>query len=563
MEKDMLRSHAVRSAVIAAMVAAGVWFDSGRAVAAPPVPESGQDGLEVLTRGPVHEAFAETVTFDPEPGIITPRAPPAAIDEVAPDLKPEGANVDWIPGYWAWDDDTSDFVWVSGVWRALPPGRQWIAGYWARAGKGAQWTSGYWADASLTEIEYLPEPPETAEAGPTTEAPSPDSTWLPGGWVWQKTRYVWQPGFWSPGQTNWDWTPAHYQWSPRGYVYVDGYWDYAVNRRGVLFAPVSIDQRRASQQGFSYTPSAVIDLAVFANHLFLRPNYGHYYYGDYYAKNYATAGFYPSYAYNSGRHGYDPIYARNRWTHRQDKDWERRAESDYQNRRDHEDSRPPRTFAAQQELSRKGLTDDNRGRVFAQPLDQFTKAKNGPMRFQPVNDDDRKRYGQLSRDVRSHGEARQKLENRAVDPVADRPSRTFGPGRAPLPKSPFVARGADKFEKDQGPPKAHVLPQTDPKIVPKPRPAVGQGRAREPRPDSPVAGAKPNPGATTAPPPKRDVKPGPGANQGQPLKPEPKQTQPVPRANPTPPKAAPQPNPPKGNPQEKPQGGLNPPNQPK
>ena len=31
---------------------------------------------------------------------------------------------------------------------------------------------------------------------------------------------------------------AHYVSSPRGYVFVGGYWDYLVGRRGVLFAPV-------------------------------------------------------------------------------------------------------------------------------------------------------------------------------------------------------------------------------------------------------------------------------------------------------------------------------------
>ena len=42
---------------------------------------------------------------------------------------------------------------------------------------------------------------------------------------------------------------------------------------------------------------------------FLRPRYQHYYFGDYYAANYQTAGFYPSYSYNSGGFGYDPLYA--------------------------------------------------------------------------------------------------------------------------------------------------------------------------------------------------------------------------------------------------------------
>ena len=51
---------------------------------------AGQNGVEVLTRGPVHEAFAETITFDPEPGIVAPKAPPAAIEEVPPEQRPEG-----------------------------------------------------------------------------------------------------------------------------------------------------------------------------------------------------------------------------------------------------------------------------------------------------------------------------------------------------------------------------------------------------------------------------------------------------------------------------------------
>ena len=106
----------------------------------------------MLTRGPVHEAFAETVTFDPEPGIVVPKAPPAAIEEVPPEQRPEGANVAWIPGYWGWDDERNDFLWVSGIWRDLPPGRQWVPGYWGKSAQGYQWTSGYWADAQVSEV---------------------------------------------------------------------------------------------------------------------------------------------------------------------------------------------------------------------------------------------------------------------------------------------------------------------------------------------------------------------------------------------------------------------------
>jgi hypothetical protein len=106
------------------------------------------DEIEILTRGPVHEAFAETIVFDPEPGLVIPKSPPAAIEELPPQQQPEGDNIAWIPGYWAWDDDRDDFIWISGIWRAVPPDRQWIPGYWAPASNGAQWTSGYWADAN-------------------------------------------------------------------------------------------------------------------------------------------------------------------------------------------------------------------------------------------------------------------------------------------------------------------------------------------------------------------------------------------------------------------------------
>jgi hypothetical protein len=91
--------------------------------------------------------------------------------------------------------------------------------------------------------------------------------------VWQNGRYAWRPGFWAAAQADWDWVPAHYVYAPRGYVFVDGYWDYSVGRRGVLFAPVYFNADVYARPGFSYSPATVIDLGVFVNHLFLRPQY--------------------------------------------------------------------------------------------------------------------------------------------------------------------------------------------------------------------------------------------------------------------------------------------------
>src|SRR5438093_8875804 len=131
----MSSRHLGKSCLVAALVTLGASLGGDKALFAQPAPADADEGVEVLTRGPVHEAFAETIAFDPQPGIVVPKAPPDPIEELPPDERPEGANVAWIPGYWAWDDDREDFLWVSGIWRSLPPGRQWVSGYWSQVGQ--------------------------------------------------------------------------------------------------------------------------------------------------------------------------------------------------------------------------------------------------------------------------------------------------------------------------------------------------------------------------------------------------------------------------------------------
>ena len=53
-----------------------------------------------------------------------------------PPRSPQGADVEWIPGYWAWDDERNDYLWISGIWRDIPPGRQWVPGYWSQVDGG-------------------------------------------------------------------------------------------------------------------------------------------------------------------------------------------------------------------------------------------------------------------------------------------------------------------------------------------------------------------------------------------------------------------------------------------
>jgi hypothetical protein len=240
------------------------------------------EGIQVLTRGPVHEAFAETVAYNPQPGIVVKKEPPAAIEERPPDQKPEGPHVVWIPGYWAWDDERDDYIWISGLWRNVPPNRQWVPGYWARTADGWQWIAGYWSAADTTVVEYLPEPPATLETGPNVPASTEDEIWVPGYWGWEGGRYVWVAGFWRLPQPRWVWVPAHYIWTPRGCLFTQGYWDYPVTARGVLFAPVYFERPWYETSGFRFSPAIVLAADVLTDHLFCRPSYCHYYFGDYY-----------------------------------------------------------------------------------------------------------------------------------------------------------------------------------------------------------------------------------------------------------------------------------------
>ncbi|HLA83294.1 MAG TPA: YXWGXW repeat-containing protein [Thermoguttaceae bacterium] len=472
--------HDYQWCVAGTLLALGLSFGLSHSLFAQTGPAEAEQGVQVLTRGPVHEAFAETVTFDPEPGIVATKAPPAAIEELPPEQRPEGDNVAWIPGYWGWDDERNDFIWVSGIWRALPPGRQWVPGYWAESQQGFQWTSGYWADAQASEVEYLPEPPTTVEAGPNIAATSVDQTWLPGCWIWQQNRYAWRPGFWANVEPDWVWIPAHYVWAPRGYVFVDGYWDYSVSRRGVLFAPVYFNSSVYAQRGFSYSPTAMINLGVFANHLFLRPRYQHYYFGDYYATSYRGAGYYPRYAYHSNRFGYDPIYAYDRWQNRRDLGWEQRQQVNFQNFRDHENLRPPRTWEAQGLLNASDATARAGLPRVASLLDDVRRSRDNRQRFQAVDPSERQRIGQHAQEVRRFRDERQRLEANAVGAPAETGDRTIAPARVRLPGSPIVAKPVTGLGRNYTPPRTYEAPKLDPNVAAKPRAnrSLGQPQQR-------------------------------------------------------------------------------------
>jgi hypothetical protein len=432
------------------------------AEAAVPVPE---EDVQVLTSGPIHEAFAEAVAMDPEPGIVAPKAPPALIEEIPPEQRPEG-DVQWIPGYWAWDDERNEYIWVSGIWRVPPPGRQWVPGYWTPVTRGNQWISGYWARLNAEETEYLPEPPKWLEVGPSSNAPSPNYTWVPGAWVWHYGRYTWRPGYWAVVHADWIWVPDHYIWTPRGYIFVGGYWDYAVIHRGVLFAPVYFPPRTSLGLTFSFSPGFVISLGVFDDALFLRPRYCHYYYGDYYAPKYYKRGIYPWFSLHARRVVYDPIYVHQRWNHRNDREWENRLQTRFRERREQERLQPPRSFDSRKGPGKGSKSSGPERLNFVTKLGRAEKAKASAYRFKPLREKEHREFSQREKEVRTYRQERQNREAQRQKMLQAKVSKKPEPNKQKVSRSPTTDTSKKKAVRKKAPPARYEMSEPNPNAEP-------------------------------------------------------------------------------------------------
>ena len=281
--------------------------------AAPPVEMESNEDFETYNRGPLHEAFATPSSDTAVEGIIIKKQPPELVNELIPDERPDGESVVWIPGYWSYDEELDDFLWITGVWRDIPPGMRWVPGYWEEVEEGFRWVSGVWMPIETAEIDYLPTPPESLEIGPSSIAPSENYCWIPGNWAYANTSYAWNPGYWSPVRNDYCWAPPRYIYTSRGCLYSPGYWDYAPIRRGLVFAPIRFF-RPNRIIAVNYRPRFVINTwRNFYSTLFVSNRRGCYAYGNFFGPQHVNRGFIHISLYTGNRRGfYDPLYNYNR-----------------------------------------------------------------------------------------------------------------------------------------------------------------------------------------------------------------------------------------------------------
>ena len=268
-----------------------------------------------------------------------------------------------------------------------------VPGYWAEVEGGWQRVAGFWVSGNAGELEYREAPPQSLENGPSSPAPADNYFWVPGSWNYYDTGYRWRSGYWSPYQPDWIWCPARWVWTPAGFVYCPGFWDYEVSLRGQLFAPVYFRTAYYTQPGWSYRPWCVIPTNNLFIHLWIRPQYCHYYFGNYYGPQYANWGLravvplsgpaislrsiFQLRAVHYKRHGIDYIGRCQSW-------------HDYYVR--HADHRPPRTWHEQQH--RHGEHDRDRSAVetqlVARNLAEVARRDDAPVRLTRLDDASRR-----------------------------------------------------------------------------------------------------------------------------------------------------------------------------
>ena len=371
--------------LIAMVMATGTLYGQTQT---PPIPP--EEEPEVLTRGPVNEAFAQPVNIDEDNGFTAPEEPPPDIEETLPEERPDGEQYEWVPGYWAWDTDRNEYIWVSGCWRAVPPGKYWVPGYWTEVEDGWRWVAGYWASAGVREIEYLPPPPAVTYVDPPVSTAS-DRIWVPPCWYWHNGHYTLRSGYWIDAREDWVWIPSHYVWTPRGYVFVNGHWDYQLRNRGILFAPVYFPGHIHGRVRFSYSLSIVVDIGNLEFGLFTRPRYMHYYFGDYYDSFYIGIGIFPWFECVTRHTWYDPIYLHDRWRHRKhNPDWWRKERHEFARRRADKKLRPPRTYREMEHRVHNMNGSQRKNFEIAAPMKNIVERKTNTIRFRKEKPETRK-----------------------------------------------------------------------------------------------------------------------------------------------------------------------------
>src|SRR5205085_115550 len=169
-------------------------------------------------------------------------------------------------------------------------------------------------------------PPAPVPEVPPEQRPEGDNViWVPGYWGWDAGRndYVWVSGCWRVPPPGRNWVPGYWTQADGRWQWVSGFWDgyrdYPLDNRGLLFAPVCFNGTPWTNPGWCYRPSYCVGLGGLLSSLWVGPSRGCYFFGDHFGPRYRGLGFTPWYSY--GRGYANPLFGYYRWANRGNPGW--------------------------------------------------------------------------------------------------------------------------------------------------------------------------------------------------------------------------------------------------
>ncbi len=129
------------------------------------------------------------------------------------------------------------YVWVTGAWRRPPPDQVWSPGSWNLAEGRYTWAPGYWGPHGYSRVSIdLAPHPLRVEVRPAP--PSVGFVWTPGYYDYRGANYVWVGGSYArPPTVGLGWVEPRYVTVGGHYTFQPGRWDFAPERRGVVYRP--------------------------------------------------------------------------------------------------------------------------------------------------------------------------------------------------------------------------------------------------------------------------------------------------------------------------------------
>jgi hypothetical protein len=219
--------------------------------------------------------------------------------------------------------------------------------------------------------------------------------------------------------------PSHFAWTPRGYIFCQGHWDYDLDDRGVLFSPVFLPREVRVQAGFVFCPGVCVDLGMLQLNLFVNPRYNHYCFGDYYDAAYQGAGIYPWYKCQTVHSWYDPLFVYDKWHFgKTDSGWAKRQAQEFKALQRNPGLRPAHTYTELQAQFDRLPAAKRPERPLVESVKVYAAAQSTPVKFERIDTAERQQLAMKSTQVRNFSNERNQWETPARQPAAAPVART-------------------------------------------------------------------------------------------------------------------------------------------